>query len=170
MLTFRTIIFEGFRLLTVLEVVIAKMSKNHIFWIRPHNSEHCCNLKKSISWHILSRRETPYAIHICCFGSLAGIICFPYWVTIYVHVYVPYIWPGALNTESPKRTFPQISKKQFGHEIYVFLRICTMFCTSEAVTISNGSRIFLCPLGPQNALKTKIYFWHFFQTLFVNSL
>ena len=40
----------------------------------------------------------------------------------------------------------------------LFLRICTMFCMSEAETISNGSRILPCPLGPYNALKTKIYF------------
>ena len=37
---------------------------------------------------------------------------------------------------------------------------------SEAVTISNGYRILPCPLGPYNALKSKIDFWTIFQTTF----
>ena len=36
----------------------------------------------------------------------------------------------------------------------------------KTVIISNGSRILPCPLGLQNDLKTKIYFWDFLKIIF----
>ena len=68
---------------------------------------------------------------------------------------------GALDAESPKSKKQQWTKC-FGHEICVFFfPICTIFCMREAVYISHGSRILPSPLGPLNALKTKLFlfFW-----------
>ena len=41
------------------------------------------------------------------------------------------------------------------------------FMLRETVTISDGSRILLCPLGPKNDLKTMIYFGAFFKKSFL---
>ena len=68
--------------------------------------------------------------------------------------------PWGLSTpRAPKYLFPKLQKSNLVTKSMFFLRIYTIFCMSEAVTISNGSRILPCPLGPLNALKTKIYFW-----------
>ena len=70
---------------------------------------------------------------------------------------------GAINAESPKRTFSTKKERRinWSRKRCFFLKICTISCMSEAVTISNGSRILPAPLGPLNALKTKICFLAF---------
>ena len=46
-----------------------------------------------------------------------------------------------------------------------FLRISIIFCMRKFVIISNGFRILPCPPGLQNDLKTKIFFFYFFQKI-----
>ena len=55
--------------------------------------------------------------------------------------------PRGLSTpRALKVTINKIGKTN-GREIQVFLRIYTIFCVREAVTISYHSRILLSPLG-----------------------
>ena len=61
-------------------------------------------------------------------------------------------WGGSQRREPPKN---------------FFLRICNIFCMRETVYISYGFRMRADPLGPQNALKTKIYLWAFPPNLFL---
>ena len=77
--------------------------------------------------------------------------------------------PWGLSTpRAPKELFNYFLKSDLVTKQVFFLRISTIFCMRETVIISNGSRILPCPLGLKNYLKTKIYFWDFFD-LFFNS-
>ena len=76
------------------------------------------------------------------------------------YVYGPTV--GALNAESPKKEpFQKLRKGNMVTKQVFFLRISTIFCMREAVTISNGYRILPCPLGLSKRPKTMIYFWTF---------
>ena len=68
--------------------------------------------------------------------------------------------PRALKVNQKKQ------KKKMVAKLVLFLRFCTIFCMREAVYISYASRILPAPLGPQNALKTSIYFLHLYNFCF----
>ena len=75
--------------------------------------------------------------------------------------------PWGLSTpRAPKEPFQKLRKSNMVTKQVLFLRISTIFCMREAVTISNVSRILPCPLGLKNDLKTTIYFLIFFQKVF----
>ena len=76
-------------------------------------------------------------------------------------LYAPWPHRGGSQRRGPQKNFSKSRKNKMVEKCVFFLRSCTIFCMSEAVTISNGSRILPCPLGPQNALKTKIHFCPF---------
>ena len=64
---------------------------------------------------------------------------------------------GALNAESsPPQKTSKKKKVSWSRNTYFVLRICTILCMRDAVAISSVSRILPSPLGPLNALKTKI--------------
>ena len=56
--------------------------------------------------------------------------------------------PWGLSTpRAPKEPFLNVRKSNMVTKQVFFLRIFTIFCMREAVTISYGSRILPCPLG-----------------------
>ena len=56
--------------------------------------------------------------------------------------------PWGLSTpRAPKELFQTFQKNNMVTKQVFFLRISTIFCMREAVTISNTSRIVPCPLG-----------------------
>ena len=78
------------------------------------------------------------------------ILCIYYFI---IYIFGLVIFYGLSAPRAPQSTFSKKSQKQYGHEIGVVLRISTIFCMREAVTISNGSRILPCHLGLYNDLK-----------------
>ena len=55
---------------------------------------------------------------------------------------------GAVNAESPKRTFQKRAQTKFVTEYAYFMQICTIYCMREAVYISYDFRMRAGPLGP----------------------
>ena len=75
---------------------------------------------------------------------------------------------GGLTTPRDPKEFLQQAKSNLAAEQLFQASICNIFCMRKATYITDGFRMRAGPLGPLNALKTKIQFLlYMFPTILV---